>query len=159
MTSDTPSGKAAGSQVSLGTLSGLMGYHIAQAAVTTYIAFDEHIGKPFGLRKVEFSLLMLLLANGPLTPRQLAGTLTLTAPTLTLLLDRLQARGLLRRERNPSDGRSQHIVLTARGRRVADDSAAAAGPMERGLQTRLSRAEHAMLIELLCRLTGSTPPR
>jgi predicted ArsR family transcriptional regulator len=92
-----------------------MGYHIAQAAVTTYIAFDEHIGKPFGLRKVEFSLLMLLLANGPLTPRQLAGTLTLTAPTLTLLLDRLQARGLLRRERNPSDGRSQHIVLTARG--------------------------------------------
>lgn len=159
MTSATASGKAAGSQLSLGTLSGLMGYHIAQAAVTTYAAFDEHIGKPFGLRKVEFSLLVLLLANGPLTPRQLAGTLTLTAPTLTLLLDRLQERGLLRRERNPNDGRSQHIVLTAKGRRVADDSAAAAGPMERGLQSRLSRAEHAMLIELLCRLTGSTPPR
>ena len=38
--------------VSLGSLSGLMGYHIAQAAVTTYAAFDAHIGRPFGLRKV-----------------------------------------------------------------------------------------------------------
>jgi len=157
--SDTARGKAAAAEVQLGTLAGLMGYHIAQAAVTTYAAFDEHIGKPFGLRKVEFSLLMLLLANGPLTPRQLAGTLTLTAPALTLLLDRLQQRGLLRRERNPNDGRSQHIVLTAKGRRMAEQTAAAAAPMERGLQTRLSRAEHAMLIELLCRLAGTAPPR
>lgn len=159
MSADAPRGKTAAAEVSLGSLSGLMGYHIAQAAVTTYAAFDAHIGRPFGLRKVEFSLLMLLLANGPLTPRQLAGTLTLTAPTLTLLLDRLQERGLLRRERNPNDGRSQHIVLTAKGRRLAEDSAAAAVPMERGLQTRLSRAEHAMLIELLCRLAGTAPPR
>jgi MarR family transcriptional regulator for hemolysin len=157
--SDTARGKAAAAEVQLGTLAGLMGYHIAQAAVTTYAAFDEHIGKPFGLRKVEFSLLMLLLANGPLTPRQLAGTLTLTAPALTLLLDRLQQRGLLRRERNPNDGRSQHIVLTAKGRRMAEQTAAAAAPMECGLQTRLSRAEHAMLIELLCRLAGTAPPR
>lgn len=155
---DQPAGKAVAA-VRLGTLSGLMGYHIAQAAVTTAAAFEDHIGKPFDLRKVEFSLLMLLLANGPLTPRQLAGTLRLTAPSLTLLLDRLQQRGLLQRERNPSDGRSQHIVLTAKGRRLADDGAAAAAPMERGLQARLSRAEHAMLIELLCRLTGTAPPR
>lgn len=146
-------------EVALGTLSGLMGYHIAQAAVTTYASFEQHIGKPFGLRKVEFSLLMLLLANGPLTPRQLARTLTLTAPTLTMLLDRLQARGLLRRERNPDDGRSQHIVLTAKGRRLAEDSAAAAGPMERELQAPLTRAEHAMLIELLGRLAGNAPAR
>lgn len=144
--------------MALGPLTGIVGYHIAQAAVTTYDAFDRHIGQPFGLRKVEFSLLMLLLANRAVSPKRLAATLTLTGPTLTLLLDRLQERGLLRRERNPADGRSQHIVLTDLGRRVAQDSAAAAGPMEQELQQRLSRAEHAMLIELLCRLAGTPTP-
>lgn len=144
--------------ISLGPLTGIVGYHVAQAAVTTYGAFESHIGRPFGLRKVEFSLLMLLMANGPLSPKRLGATLTLTAPNLTLLLDRLQDRGLLRRERNPHDGRSQHIVLTDKGQRLARDSAAASLPMERELQGTLSRAEHAMLIELLCRLAGHPPP-
>ena len=80
-------------EIALGPLTGIVGYHIAQAAVTTYGAFDKHIGAPFGLRKVEFSLLMLLMANGPLSPKRLGATLTLTAPNLTLLLDRLQASG------------------------------------------------------------------
>ena len=144
--------------LSLGPLTGIVGFHVAQAAVTTYEAFEKHIGTPFELRKVEFSLLMLLHANGALSPKQLATALTLTSPNLTLLLDRLQARGLLQRERNPADGRSQHIRLTEAGQRLARDSAAAAQPMERELQQRLSRAEHAMLIELLCRLAGRSPP-
>lgn len=145
-------------EIALGPLTGIVGYHIAQAAVTTFSSFERHIGKPFGLRKVEFSLLMLLMANGPLSPKRLGATLTLTAPNLTLLLDRLQDRGLLRRERNPNDGRSQNIVLTDKGQRLARDSAAASQPMERELQGTLSRAEHAMLIELLCRLAGNSPP-
>lgn len=144
--------------LSLGPLTGIVGYHVAQAAVATYDAFERHIGNPFKLRKVEFSLLMLLHANGALSPKQLATTLTLTSPNLTLLLDRLQARGLLRRERNPADGRSQHIRLTDSGQRLARDAAAAAQPMEHELQQRLSRAEHAMLIELLCRLAGRPSP-
>ncbi len=145
-------------ELSLGPLGAVVGYHIAQAAVTTVEAFDRHIGKPFGLRKEDYSLLMLLHANGALAPKRLATTLTLTAPALTLMLDRLQERGVLRRERNPADGRSQHIVLTDKGQRLARDTAAAAAPMERELQQRLTRAEHAMLIELLCRLSGRRPP-
>lgn len=139
-------------RVSIGALAEIVGYHIAQAKVTTYEAFDRHIGKPFTLRKVEFSLLMLLQANRALSPKQLGSTLTLTAPTLTMLLDRLQDRGLIRRDRNPADGRSQHIVLTDAGRRLARDSTAAAVTMERELQRGLSQAEHAMLIELLAKL-------
>ena len=154
----TPMPPKDSSSLSLGPLSGVMGYHIAQAAVTTFGTFERHVGKPFGLRKVEFSLLMLLLANGPLSPKRLAQTLTLTGPNLTLLLDRLQERGLLDRERNPADGRSQNIVLTEKGRRIAQDTAAAAVPMESELLDRLSRAEHAMLIELLCKLAGRRTP-
>lgn len=142
----------------LGPLADIAGYHVAQAAVTTVALFERWLGRPFDLRKVEFSLLMLLHANGPQSPKRLAATLQLTAPNLTLLLDRLQQRALLRRERNPADGRSQNIVLTDKGQRLARDTAAAAVPMERELLARLSRAEHAMLIELLCRLNGQQHP-
>jgi len=140
---------ADGQALSLGCLSNLLGYHIAQAAVTTVDLYERHVGQPFGLRKVEYSLLMLILANGPLAPKRLAQALALSAPNMSMLLDRLQARGLLRRERSQIDRRSQNVVLTVEGGQVARDSAAAAAPMEQALYVRLSPAEHGMLIELL----------
>jgi DNA-binding MarR family transcriptional regulator len=140
--------------LSLGVLADVLGYHMAQATVTTMDTFVRHVGEPFGLRKVEYSLLILLQANGPLSPKRLGQALALSAPNLTLLLDRLQQRGLIRRERSPTDGRSQNIVLTEAGQRVAEDSAAAAEPMERELDDRLSHAERLMLIELLRKVAG-----
>jgi DNA-binding MarR family transcriptional regulator len=141
--------RGAQAALSLGALADVLGYHVAQAAITTYGTFEHHIGQPFGLRKVDYSLLMLVHANGPLSPKRLGRALVLSAPNLTLLLDRLQQRGLIRRERSTTDGRSQNIVLTDAGQSLAETSAAAAGPMERELDDRLSRAERLMLIELL----------
>lgn len=144
--------------LSLGALSEVLGYHIAQASVVTTEVFQRHVVDPFGLRKVEYSLLLLLLANGPMAPKRLAQVLSLTAPNLTTLLDRLQERGLLRRERNPNDGRSQNIVLTDDGQHLAQQCSDTAGPMEDELRKRLSKAEHAMLIELLCKVAGKAIP-
>lgn len=141
-------------EVELGALSGLLGYHVAQAAVTTYASFEQHIGKPFGLRKVEFSLLMLLRANGPLTPKQLAQALWMSAPALTAVLDRLQARGLLERRPHPDDGRSQQVLPTDAGAALAEAAAQATEGMEGPLLQRLSPAERAMLLELLGKLAG-----
>ncbi len=149
-----PVPRAPQEELSLGVLSDVLGYHVAQAGVSTYDTFERHIGRPFGLRKVEYSLLMLVLANGPLTPKRLGQALALTAPNLTLLLDRLQDRGHIRRDRSPTDGRSQHIALTESGLQLADASAAAAAPMEAELTDRLSRAERMMLIELLRKVAG-----
>jgi len=140
--------------LSLGPLAGIAGFHLARAAVTTQDAFQRHMAAVFDLNKVEFSLLMLAMANPGITPKRLARALAVTAPKLTLLLDGLQARSLIQRERNAADGRSQHVLLTDRGRKLARDAAAAAEPMERELLTHLSRAEHAMLIELLAKLAG-----
>ena len=148
-------GKAAHEPLSMGALANIVGYHIAQAAVVTYDTFERYVGQPFELKKVEYSLLLLLQANGPLSPKRLGQALKLSPPMLTLLLDRLQERGLIERQRSESDRRSQNIVLTTAGRRVADDSAAAAGPMEDELLDRLSRAERMMLIELLRKVAGN----
>jgi DNA-binding MarR family transcriptional regulator len=114
------------------------------------------VGKRFDLNKVEFSLLMIVQANPGIVPKRLARALAVTAPKLSLLVDRMQERGLVQRERNVADGRSQHLLLTDKGRRVAREAAAATEPMESELLQRLSRAEHAMLIELLSKLTAKT---
>ncbi|MDE2082071.1 MAG: MarR family transcriptional regulator [Burkholderiales bacterium] len=140
--------------LSLGPLARVVGFHLARASALTAVLYERHVGAPLNLRKAEFSVLMLLLANRAVPPKQLAQALAVTAPALTLLLDRLQQRGLLRREPNPRDGRSQHVVLTEAGQRLAADAAAAAAPMEAGLRERLSPAEQAMLIELLEKLGG-----
>jgi DNA-binding MarR family transcriptional regulator len=146
-----------------GALREVLGFHITLANIATGAVFERHVGQPFNLRKAEFSLLMLLLANGATPAKRLARTLRLSAPNLTMLIDRMQAKHWLRRERNPADRRSQLIVLSSDGQALAKRAQAAAKTMETGLLRRLSRAERAMLIELLIKVAGhpddgSEPP-
>ncbi len=145
-------GNATARELDFGALRGIAGFHLARATVTAMDAFERHIGEPFQLHKVDFSALTLLDANPGASPKQLALALDIAAPKLTALLDRLQQRGLLERRPNPADGRSQCLVLTRRGQQLARDAAAASRPMEDEMRTRLSAAEHAMLIELLAKL-------
>ena len=149
----------AGSALRWGRLESIVGFHIARATVVTTENYERHIGQALGLRKVECSLLMLLHANGALAPKPLARALSVSAPNLTLLLDRLQERGLLVRTPNPQDGRSQHVSLSAKGLQLAQRAADASVPMEAELLGRLSNAEHAMLIELLLKLSSPSSGR
>jgi len=132
-----------------GVLREVLGFHVTLAAVVTVELFERHIGEPLGLRKAEYSLLMLLLANGPTPARRLAQTLQLSAPQLTMMVDRLQQAKWLRRERNPADRRAQFIVLTRDGEALARRAATLSRTMEHKLAACLSPAERAMLIELL----------
>ena len=144
--------KKTSADIQLGNLHTQLGYHLARASVITNAAFHACVGAPFQLRKVEYSLLMLLLANAALSPKQLTQALSLTAPNLTMLLDRLQERGLILRERNPNDGRSQHVRLTDAGLKLTRDADQAAKGMYEHWEKRLSRAENAMLLELLAKV-------
>jgi DNA-binding MarR family transcriptional regulator len=132
-----------------GLLEGLLGFHVARATVHTQAAFQTHLGGPLGLKPVEFSLLALLQANGPLTAKRLAPALAMSAPAFSLLADRLQERGWVQSERASSDRRSRHLALTAAGRALIERAAPACAVMEGGLRAGLSPAEWAMLLELL----------
>ncbi|MFM8736182.1 MAG: MarR family winged helix-turn-helix transcriptional regulator [Betaproteobacteria bacterium] len=139
-----------------GVLDTTLGFHIARASVVAYEAFEQHIGTPHGLRKVDFSLLMLVAEHGHLAPKVLAKMLSLTAPKLSMVLDRIQARGLIDRTPDPLDRRSVQVTLTAEGVRMARALEPVARRMEQGLKKRLSAADHARLIQLLSKL--ASPP-
>lgn len=61
--------------------------------------------------------------------------------TLTSVLDRLETRGLLRRDTNPDDRRSVLLRLTAAGRRPADEMFAALAALERRVRAGLKKRD------------------
>ncbi len=71
-----------------------------------------------GLGFSDFVLLEALLHVGPLRPSELGEKLALTSGSVTAVLDRLEARGLVSRTHNPADGRSFIVELTPSGRDV-----------------------------------------
>jgi DNA-binding MarR family transcriptional regulator len=127
----------------------VLGYQLAQAEIPTGKIFARSIGKPLGLRPVEFTILLLLAHNRDVTQKQLAQALAVTAPGMTVLLDRLAARGLVARERNAGDRRSQFVRLTEDGETLAQRAHEVSLSMEQELLRHLSAAEQAMLFELL----------
>lgn len=130
------------------------GYLLALSRFQAFRQFALHIGEPYDLKPVEFSILVLVDSNSDVSQSQLAQALGVAAPNMTTLLRRLEGRGLLAREQSPSDGRIQHIVLTPVGRRLLADAVAAGRSMDKNWLSRLSRAEQAMLMELLGKLVA-----
>lgn len=59
------------------------------------------------------------LAVDPLTQRELAERLSADPPYVTLMIDDLEERGLVRRKPHPTDRRAKLVELTASGRAAA----------------------------------------
>lgn len=142
-----------------GVLDTTLGFHIARASVVAYEVFEVHIGRPYDLRKVDFSLLMLLAQHGSVPPKALVKLLSLTPPKLSMVLERLQARGLIERTPNPDDRRSVQVTLTEPGAKLAKSLEPVARRMEQGLKKRLTAADHAKLIGLLRKLADGPLPK
>ncbi len=67
------------------------------------------------LRPDEYAVYGLLFEQGPLTATEMARRLGMPLTTLLDYLRAMQARGHVRRERHPRDGRAQHLSLTLSG--------------------------------------------
>ncbi|ALO13565.1 Transcriptional regulator, MarR family [Streptomyces venezuelae] len=63
---------------------------------------------------------LTVLRRGPAAMRALAETMTCDASNMTGIIDRLEKRGLVRREAAPADRRVKNVILTAEGERVTD---------------------------------------
>jgi DNA-binding MarR family transcriptional regulator len=130
-------------------LHGLLGYQLAQAAVPSTRAFVRVVGGPLDLRPVEFTILQLVKENSAVTPGRLSRALAMTAPGVTIWLDRLQLRELIKRERSPTDGRAQNVSITRKGRDLVGRALASLVAADQALLHSLSLGERAMLLELL----------
>ena len=133
----------------------LVGYNCRRAYVHIHKTFLERMAG-YQLRPVEFSVLAVLRANPLLTQKQLSRALNVSPPNLAVLLDRLQSRGLLTRERNPQDGRSQVLSLTEGGRQMVVKAEHTARALELEATSMLSDSERRTLIRLLQKIYRDT---
>lgn len=133
----------------------ILGYQLAQASVTTTQVFNDEVGKSFELRPVEFTILTLVDENPGVSAKQLALTLAVAPPNITVWIDRLERRGLVQRERSISDRRAQHIRTTTQGSELARQALQRIVAAERLALARLSAAERAILVELLHKVAGA----
>ncbi|MFE2016222.1 MarR family winged helix-turn-helix transcriptional regulator [Streptomyces sp. NPDC059491] len=63
---------------------------------------------------------LTVLRRGPAAMRSLAETMTCDASNMTGIIDRLEKRGLVRREPDAADRRVKNVILTTEGERVTD---------------------------------------
>ena len=108
-----------------------------------------------GLSPTQAELLALLRRpGGPDTPGELARELGIGLPTVSEALGPLVAKGLVRRERSPADGRSVRLGLTAAGRAEAERLAGWPDFLLDGLGE-LSAEEQAVLLRAVVKLIRS----
>jgi len=96
--------------------------------------------------------LLTVAERGPVTATELARSVHLSASTLVGILDRLEAKSLIRRARGSDDRRVVHVEATPRGRSV---SRRAPSPLQDGLASalrRLPRGEQATIADSLSRI-------
>ncbi len=132
-----------------GGLHDLLGYQLAQATIVTDADFKSQVGEPHGLRPVEFTILQLIQENRGVTSTRLAQALAVTKPGITVWLDRLVARGLVVRERSDTDGRAQHLSLTAAGKSLVVKALKLLLDADAVSMQHLSEGERKILVELL----------
>lgn len=78
---------------------------------------------PLGLTYPQYLVLTALWAEGEQTLGALAGQMQLASNTLTPLVKRLEAKGMVTRRRDPADERQVRIGLTEDGRALQAQSA------------------------------------
>lgn len=106
--------------------------------------------KPFGVTFSRYEALVLLTfaKDGALPLSKIGERLQVHATSVTNVIDRLEAAGLVRREPNPRDGRGTLAVITPDGRRVAQAATAQLNGARFGLQS-LDGAQLRQLFEVL----------
>jgi DNA-binding MarR family transcriptional regulator len=91
----------------------------------------------YGLTISRTRVLWELHVRGPVTQRELAQAIDVSARNVTGLVDALAETGFVTREPHPSDRRAALVTLTAHGKRTTDDLARRQRELARDLFERM----------------------
>lgn len=91
-----------------------VGYCCLQAYLEIVPNIKKQLAK-LHLRPVEYTVLSVINSNPSINQKRLGQTIRVSPPNLATLLDKMQSEGLLDRQRNPKDRRSQILALTPKG--------------------------------------------
>ena len=135
--------------------SDISGVHIWLILMKAHRALARHAEQSIvglGFCFSDFAALEALLHKGPQPVTEIANRIGLTAGSMSIALDRLARRGLVRRYAHPTDRRNRIIRLTAAGRKLIERAFRDHASVMEDIGKSLSNEERGVLIELLKRL-------
>jgi MarR family transcriptional regulator, organic hydroperoxide resistance regulator len=91
-------------------------------AARSVLAVYRPILEQMGLTHPQYLMMLALWGQSPLAVKELIEMLQLDGPTLSPMLKRLEAAGLVTRTRDPEDERQLRIDLTQQGRALREQA-------------------------------------
>ncbi len=109
---------------------------------------------PYDLTGSQFKILMLLYHSPAVPVRQtdIESKFSMTNPTVTGLVQKLEAKDLVKRTPHPDDKRSKVLALTDRAMGIKDELLALADSLERQMTNNLTVSECDQLASLLTKM-------
>jgi DNA-binding MarR family transcriptional regulator len=111
------------------------------------IALYDPLLVPLGITHPQYLAMLALWEKNPRTIKDLGQALQLKPATLSPLVKRLEALGLIRRDRNSDDPRQLAITVTDAGMKLLDKAATIPGQITERLQ--LERSQLTDLYNIL----------
>lgn len=135
----------------VGALDGIVGFHIRLAHGAVYRHFTETF-VDLGLTQKQVSVLWLVGDHPGISQIEVGSLLRMDRATTMTIVNRLQERSYLRRERSEEDGRKQALHLTPEGERALADARVCVAEHENWLKSRFTPEEIEKLVEMLARI-------
>lgn len=135
----------------VGELNDIVGFHIRLAHGACYRHFTETFAD-LELTQKQVSVLWLVDDHPGIAQIDVGQRLRMDRATTMTIINRLQARGFIRREKSETDGRKQELYLTTEGNEALADAKNCIREHEAWLQSRFTDKEVKTLMELLARI-------
>jgi DNA-binding MarR family transcriptional regulator len=130
------------------TLCLFLGYHLKRAFNVVQGDLAKTL-KPLDLRMLTYTALVLIVDNPGLSQAQLADAMGIERPNLVVIVDELEQRELITRERTPTDRRVYSLKATLAGRQLCKKAVAADIAHENRLFAGIDESSRANLIRIL----------
>lgn len=138
---------------SLGGLETTVGFVLRLAQVAVFKDLLAAL-KPYDLRVTDLSVLMVIEATPGLQQRAIGDMLRIQRPNLVIILDQLQARGLVRRDPVPGDRRSYALTITPEGSTLLQGAKAAHSAHDQKVLAALGDVDKEQMLAVLERIAA-----
>jgi DNA-binding MarR family transcriptional regulator len=133
-------------------LSGYTGYVLRRAQAVIFADFNQTLGK-LNLRPGQFAVLIVIDQNPGTSQSSVSAALGIQKANFVATIADLEDRGLVRRQKSESDGRTYSLGLTAKGRSVLQHAAELQSLHEARVIAQIGPEGRQHLLALLDRLT------
>jgi DNA-binding MarR family transcriptional regulator len=119
-------------------------YLIKQVELAVRSRLDDVVGD-YGLTSLQYTAMTILERHPGMTSAELARNSFVRAQTMAQMTTYLEARGLVRRERDPQSKRQYLLFLTDEGSRIVHELRDPVAEIERMMTSGLTQGESAQL--------------